>query len=64
MNQPISKEFFDALSPRGKGYAVYMCGCRDDQPNIPSEFTPKPSDKDEYEGGIMEGILEMQDGSE
>ena len=57
----MSKAEFDALTPREKGYAVYMAGCRDDQPNIPEEFTPAPEDKGEYDAGQFDGVLEAQD---
>ena len=52
---------FEALTPRQKGYAVYMAGCRDDQPNIPEEYTSALEDKEEYDAGQFEGMLEAQD---
>ena len=52
---------FEALTPREKGYAVYMAGCRDDQPNIPEEYTPAPEDQAEYDAGQFDGVLEAQD---
>ena len=61
MSEMLTKEEFAALTPRQKGYAVYMAGNRADQPNIPSEYTPEPGDKREYEAGQFEGVLEAQD---
>ena len=57
----ISKKEFLSLSPRLKGYAVYMAGCREDQPNIPETWTPKPEDQKEYDAGQFDGVLEAQD---
>ena len=57
----VTAEQFDALSPRGKGYAVYMCGNREDQPNVPAEYEPAPEDREEYSAGQSAGVLEAQD---
>ena len=57
----LTKAEFEALTPRGKGYAVYMAGCREDQPNIPEEWTPAAEDQAEYDAGQGEGVLEAQD---
>ena len=35
----ISKEHFMRLGAWGKGYAVYMHGHREEQPNIPRTYT-------------------------
>jgi len=39
---------FSSLSPRQRGYAVYMAGCRDDQPNIPDERNPYESETEAW----------------
>lgn len=57
----ITKSEFNAMPPRHKGYAVYMGGCRDDQPNIPRSFTPEPKDAVEYHAGYFAASLEAQD---
>ena len=57
----LTKEEFEALTPREKGYAVYMAGCRDDEPNVPEEYTPAPADKAAYDEGQFDGVLEVQD---
>ena len=36
----LSAAEFAALSPRDRGYAVYMLGARADQPNVPDERNP------------------------
>lgn len=52
---------FNKLSARSKGYAVYMMGSREDQPDIPEEYEPSPKDKEEYERGQFAAMLEAQD---
>lgn len=39
MMQMTAEQFFN-LTPLQRGYAVYMCGEREDQPNIPNERKP------------------------
>jgi len=43
----MTKKQFQALSPWRRGYAVYMCGSRPDEPNVPDESDP-------YRGGSRE----------
>lgn len=43
MTTVLTKKAFAALSPFARGYAVYMLGRRDDQPNVPDEQNPFPS---------------------
>lgn len=38
--EKMSKEDFEGLGPFGRGYAVYLFGKRDDQPNVPDEENP------------------------
>lgn len=59
----FTKEEFEALTPKQKGYAVYMCGMRDDQPNIPNEreYKPDPKDQAEFDEGMQAGIIQAQD---
>ncbi len=61
MSEPITKERFEAMTPRQKGYAVYMCGCRKDQPNVPEDFMPTEEDAEEYAAGAFSGAIEAQD---
>lgn len=35
----ITAEQFNALAPYDKGFVVYMCGARKDQPNVPKDYT-------------------------
>ena len=58
---------FALLSPRSRGYAVYMCGCRGDEPNVPAESNPYPlgsMEHDEWNIGARIGVLEAQDSEE
>ena len=57
----MSRKKFLSLSPRLKGYVVYMAGCRKDQPNIPETWTPKSKDQEDYDAGQFDGVLEAQD---
>ena len=60
----LTKEEFESLSPTDRGYAVYMAGERDDQPNIPNEKNPYPKgtkEHEEYDQGAFMGVLEVQD---
>lgn len=60
----FSKQEFDAMSPYQKGYIVYMCGSRDDQPNIPEHYEPTEAEKKEFERGQLKAVLDVQDGEE
>lgn len=57
----LAKKEFEDASPRQKGYLVYLCGARDDEPNVPESFSPQPDERAEYEEGQMEAIVEVQD---
>ena len=58
----MSKKEFEKLSPKEKGYAVYMAGCRDDQPHIPETYIPNSEEKEEYDEGQFAGVLEAMEG--
>lgn len=63
----LTADQFVRLSPRSRGYTVYMCGVRQDEPNVPDEENPYPHGSDEAEGwdlGQLEGALEAQDGDD
>lgn len=49
MSEPITKEELDRLTPFERGYAVYMFGAREDQPNVPDEPNPYPNGTDAHE---------------
>ena len=57
----LTKEQFDGLGPEGKGYAVYMCGSRPDQPNVPESYEPALEDQAEYASGLHRGVIDAQD---
>ncbi len=58
---PMTSEEFEALSPREKGYVVYMRGAWKEQPNIPRHYKPNEEDKKEYEHGGRQAVIEVQD---
>jgi hypothetical protein len=63
----ITKEEFEGLSPRDRGYVVYMCGAREDEPNVPAEGCIYPKDSEDYKeylAGQHEALLEVIDGEE
>lgn len=60
----LSAEDFAMLSPYGKGYAVYMFGSREDQPNVPEEYEPSEEDKAEFDRGQFQAVLDVQDSEE
>ena len=59
-NSPvITTEEFIALTPYAKGYAVYMCGARANQPNVPDEYTPSSKNVEAFSRGVRAAILEI-----
>jgi len=57
----ISKALFDSAAPYEKGYAVYMRGCWESEPNIPKKYKPAKKDLSEYKRGQMAAIIEVID---
>lgn len=53
----LSAEDFAGLSPWEKGYAVYWCGNREDQPNVPTKYDPSPDEQDEYNEGQHAAVI-------
>jgi hypothetical protein len=63
----MTKAEFEALTPRWRGYTVYMAGERDDQPNIPNEENPYPVGSHKarcWDDGQRDAALAAQDGEE
>lgn len=63
----ITKDDFEALSPLQRGYAVYMLGDREDEPNVPSERNSYLSGTIEYldwARGMTRAVLDAQDSEE
>ena len=58
-NSIITAAEFAAFTPYAKGYAVYMCGDRSDQPNVPHEYTPSPETAADFNRGTRTAILEI-----
>ena len=64
MSDALTKEDFEALQPHTRGYAVYMCGSRDDQPNVPDEKNPYPEgskENEQWANGAMAACIEAQE---
>jgi len=60
----MTKEEFAALSPKQRGYVVYMAGCREDEPNIPNEENPYlkgSAAASQWDEGQTVAIFEVQD---
>lgn len=65
--KPVTKEEFESFSPFDRGYAVYMCGSREDQPNIPDEKNPYPDgshERQRWNDGQLRAVLNAQDSEE
>jgi hypothetical protein len=60
----ITKEMFENATPFEKGYHVYMVGCREDQPNVPKEYTPSEEEREEYDRGQRRAIIDVIDAEE
>lgn len=63
----ISADEFARLSPRTRGWAVYVAGERDDQPNIPNEKNPYPAgshEHAEWDAGQQQAYIETLDSEE
>ncbi len=67
MRTPMTKRAFLRLSPRSRGYAVYMLGERTDEPNVPNEPCPYPRDSAQakaWQQGQWNAYLDVLDGEE
>ena len=63
----MSRDEFKALSPRERGYAVYMLGARKDEPHVPNEINPYPMGSKEsaaWVAGQFAAVLAAQDSEE
>lgn len=61
MSGKMDKEKFEKLTPRQRGYAVYMVGARDDFPGVPDEDNPYPVGSPEHEQWNLGQQLACQD---
>ncbi len=59
----VTKEEFEAMSAKTKGYMVYMFGHRKDQPNIPEDYRDNipDEDKEAYDAGQHRAMIIAQD---
>lgn len=63
----MTAERFAALSPRQRGFVVYMMGSRDDEPHVPDEDNPYQTgsvEAAEWDEGAFNAYLEVLDGEE
>ncbi len=63
----VTEAGFRGLSPRSRGYAVYMMAAREDQPNVPDESNQFPAETvahRECDEGGWSAYLEVLDGEE
>ena len=61
MSHIITADEFENMSPYEKGYWVYMVGARDDQPNVPEDYTPANYDKEAYKTGQQAACRDLVD---
>ena len=43
----MTSDEFENLTPAQRGYVVYTCGARADEPHVPDEQNPYPEGSDE-----------------
>ena len=60
----LTKLEFDSLPPYPKGYAVYMLGARKDEPNVPRRYKPNEDEREEFDRGERQAVLDAQDSEE
>lgn len=60
----ITREGFLAMTPYNRGYAVYMMGAREDQPNVPDEANPYEDGSENHAAwnrGERQAVIDTQD---
>lgn len=65
MNKEITKKEFESMTPYKRGYAVYMFGANDEQPNVPDEKNPYPnftSETNAWEHGNSTAMFDTIEG--
>ena len=63
----ITKEEFKSLTPKKRGYLVYIYGCKKEEPNIPNEENPylkESKESKQWNEGNYQAMLDVQDGEE
>ena len=55
---------FEKLSAFDKGYAVYRLGALEDEPHMPESYAPTEAEREEYERGQYQGMLDTVDEEE
>ena len=63
-NHVYTRAEFRRLSPRDKGFVVYMLGARKEQPNVPESYTPGKRYMREYLKGQRTAVQVAQDSEE
>jgi len=67
IDESITAQCFATLSPYARGYMVYLCGARDDVPNVPNERNPYPQGSRkaaEWDRGQAAAARDAQDGDD
>lgn len=64
MASPMTEEEFKVLNAYARGYFVYLFGHKEDEPNVPLENNPFPSDSVEHQHWITGVRRAMLDGIE
>lgn len=64
MTHVVTNAEFASFTPYQKGYAVYMLGAREDQRNVPKEYTPTEADRVAFDEEQRQAVLDVQDGEE
>lgn len=63
----MTRKQFEMLSPRQRGYAVYMLGERSDYPGVPNESNPYPSKSKKaaaWDAGQETAAIQAQEGGD
>jgi len=60
----ITKRDFNKMTPFQKGYAVYLFGANDDYPAVPAVFVPTLIEKEQYQAGQQQAMLDAQESEE
>ena len=62
----MTREQFEALGPKERGFVVYMLGCIEDEPNVLDEKNPYSPDSlsaNAWDRGQREAVQLVQDNS-
>lgn len=63
----MTREQFESLTPRQRGYVAYMLGAREDFPGVPDEKNPYPARSKQaaqWDAGQQAAAIEAQEGDD